>query len=67
MIINKHLTNTAETIEKTIILNDLLIVRRALNILIADILESNEKTLKKDDIKRYYLYLLKSLLWQINK
>ncbi len=63
---NKHLT-TPETIEKSALLNSLLIVRRALNILIADVLESNGKTVKKEDVKRHYLYLLKSLLWQINK
>lgn len=63
---NKQIT-APETIEKSALLNSLLVVRRALNILIADVIESSGKTAKKDDVKRHYLYLLKSLLWQINK
>lgn len=56
-----------ETIEKKALLNSLLVLRRALNILIADVIESSETTVKKEDVRQHYLYLLKSLLWLINK
>jgi len=58
---NKQL-QSSETVEKQALLNSLLVVRRALNILIADVIESNAETVKKQEIKTHYLYLLKSLL-----
>jgi len=53
-----------ETIKKQTLLNSLLVIRRALNILIADVIESSENNIKKDDVRKHYLFLIKTLLWK---
>lgn len=58
----KSLAVEAEKLEKQAILNGLLAVRRALNILIADLIESKESKFKKSDVQKYFISLLKNLL-----
>lgn len=56
------LTDTPEKLEKQAVLNGLLAVRRALNILIADLIESKENKFNKREVQKYFISLLKNLL-----
>ena len=56
----KSLAVEVEKLEKQAGLNGLLAVRRALNILIADLIESKESKFKKSDVQKYFIFVMET-------